>query len=288
MALAGQVVWPIDYQIVLLAVVTGLALSVDSFCASAVDGARGLKGKTTKVMVVFLALVFASFHFLMPTVGYYVGQPFRVFLESYAKWITFGILVFLGVKGIGEQLLDLHVARMENLSNSVGFDGESYILKMGSQGLGAWKIKRRLAYESWRLKRKDRELIDRLCEGNVDKANGVSIYLGHQAKSLTPQKLKDLRNPDQDRTGREERRFFGNVAIQAFATSLDALAIGFSYSTTYDDASALTCFAIIGTVVFAMSLCGGFLGKMVGSRLRFWSNILGSLVLVGLGVSALF
>ncbi len=69
-----------------------------------------------------------------------------------------------------------------------------------------------------------------------------------------------------------------NVIIMAFATSLDALAVGFSISSTGGSAWELAIYA--GIITFALSVFGGIAGKMIGERVGRRAEYLGGGVLI--------
>lgn len=107
--------------------ILSLALSVDSLCASAIN-ATDERVKNKRILFIFIAaLTFGLFHFIMPVIGYFFGSLFVEQIQAYTKWISFGILLFIGLKGIGEQLFDIHVDKMEKLAKSVDFDGENIL-----------------------------------------------------------------------------------------------------------------------------------------------------------------
>jgi putative Mn2+ efflux pump MntP len=73
--------------------------------------------------------------------------------------------------------------------------------------------------------------------------------------------------------------------ILALATSIDALAVGLSYSII--DAPILLPSLIIGLVTFAVSFLGIHFGKKLRGVLEEWAEILGGLVLILIGLKIL-
>ena len=71
----------------------------------------------------------------------------------------------------------------------------------------------------------------------------------------------------------------------AIATSIDALAVGISFA--FLKTSVFEPAAIIGCVTFFMSFCGAILGYRIGRFLENEVEILGGLILIGLGVKIL-
>ncbi len=73
--------------------------------------------------------------------------------------------------------------------------------------------------------------------------------------------------------------------ILAIATSIDALAVGITFATMQVD--LLLASAIIGVITFCVSLFGVFLGSRIGNLLGNKAEIIGGLVLIGIGVKIL-
>jgi manganese efflux pump family protein len=71
----------------------------------------------------------------------------------------------------------------------------------------------------------------------------------------------------------------------AVATSIDALAVGISYSVIA--APILVASTIIGLVTFALCLLGCEFGKRIGTRLERWAEVAGGVALVGIGIQIL-
>lgn len=71
--------------------------------------------------------------------------------------------------------------------------------------------------------------------------------------------------------------------IQAVATSIDALSVGFTISE-YSISEALICNLIIAIVTFVISVAGVLIGKEVGTKLGWKADILGGVILIGIGL----
>lgn len=75
------------------------------------------------------------------------------------------------------------------------------------------------------------------------------------------------------------------VVLLSVATSIDALAVGVSFAfLNVDVAIAVTT---IGLVTFALSLLAVFIGYRIGTRFRRPAEIVGGLVLIGIGTQIL-
>ena len=71
--------------------------------------------------------------------------------------------------------------------------------------------------------------------------------------------------------------------VQAVATSIDALSVGFTIAE-YDFSHALAETVIIGVVTFIISYAGIRIGKKFGTRLSGKASILGGVILILIGV----
>lgn len=76
---------------------------------------------------------------------------------------------------------------------------------------------------------------------------------------------------------------FGTLMIQGIATSIDALSVGFTIAD-YNFLMALICSLIIAAVTFVICITGLIIGKKVGTKLAGKANILGGVILIGIGV----
>lgn len=71
----------------------------------------------------------------------------------------------------------------------------------------------------------------------------------------------------------------------AFATSLDALAVGVSFA--FVDVPIIPAVALIGVTTAVLSAAGVFIGHKAGIRFRRPAEIIGGLVLIGIGTKVL-
>ena len=76
---------------------------------------------------------------------------------------------------------------------------------------------------------------------------------------------------------------FGALMIQGVATSIDELSVGFTIAD-YNFLMALICALIIAVVTFAICIFGLIIGKKVGTKLAGKANILGGVILIGIGI----
>lgn len=82
---------------------------------------------------------------------------------------------------------------------------------------------------------------------------------------------------------------FKNVILGGIATSIDALAVGASMSITGTDFRGVSPLLASVYVVTLLSVVAGLYGgRAVGARFGRWAEIVGGVVLIGIGVSLLF
>ena len=73
------------------------------------------------------------------------------------------------------------------------------------------------------------------------------------------------------------------LLIQAVATSIDALSVGFTISD-YDLIMALVCALIIAVVTFIICMAGLVIGKRFGTKISNKAEILGGVILIVIGL----
>ena len=75
------------------------------------------------------------------------------------------------------------------------------------------------------------------------------------------------------------------LCLLAIATSIDALAVGVSMAFMRVD--ILLSAAVIGVVAFALSVVGGLMGRRLGGLFQRRAELVGGLVLIGIGIKIL-
>lgn len=73
--------------------------------------------------------------------------------------------------------------------------------------------------------------------------------------------------------------------LLGIATSIDAMAVGVSFA--FLDVNVWVAAAVIGVVTFAVCLFGVRLGHRAGHLLAEWAEVIGGLILIGIGVRIL-
>lgn len=266
-----------------------VGLSMDSFCVSASNAIENPgKGKVLRILI--SALVFALFHLGMIEIGYHFGALFAAQLESVFQYLTFGVLVGLGLKEIIETLHELHDAHMARLAAVSKFPGEAYIRKLHKEGLNLTEIKWELRNTGEKLKMGEYHAVQNYVD---DSANAVSlgVYLVHMSHHLTKKTLAEIIHPStaESQAKKAVWSFVGLLLLQALATSIDALAVGFTFAgSDLSEWEALAVFGMIAGVVFLFSLVGGGLGRLFREKAKTAAGIFGALVLIAIGIKALF
>lgn len=78
--------------------ILAIALSMDAFAVAIGLGAK----KNIPGLALKAGLFFGVFQALMPFIGYLGGKGVLGWIEAYAHWIAFGLLIFIGAKMIYE------------------------------------------------------------------------------------------------------------------------------------------------------------------------------------------
>ena len=80
----------------------------------------------------------------------------------------------------------------------------------------------------------------------------------------------------QSQTSKSNELTIGKMFIQAIATSIDALSIGFVYMDK-EVGWAMSLFATIGVVTWILSILAILFGKVIGPKLEKWGDLTMSL-----------
>ena len=81
----------------------------------------------------------------------------------------------------------------------------------------------------------------------------------------------------------ENRLTKQGLLVQAIATSIDALSVGFTIAD-YTLVPAIAASVLIGLVTFIICLFGILLGKKLGTKFTGKTSIIGGLILFGIGL----
>lgn len=101
------------------------------------------------------------------------------------------------------------------------------------------------------------------------------LYIGGK---MLYEAIKGGKESDED-----VRLSFGTLMLQGIATSIDALSVGFTIAD-YDLVMALAAGLIIAVVTFILCMIGLALGKRFGTKISGKAEILGGIILIGIGI----
>ena len=90
------------------------------------------------------------------------------------------------------------------------------------------------------------------------------------------------KNKDTDKSETQKLTFYA-IIVQAVATSIDALSVGFTIAD-YSVLMAVVCTLIVAVVTFAICLVGVQIGKKFGMHLGNRAEIFGGIVLIVIGI----
>ena len=109
-------------------------------------------------------------------------------------------------------------------------------------------------------------------------ALGLLLYIGiTMLVGALKKDEKDGENEKQKTLG------FKALLIQGIATSIDALSVGFTIAE-YQVVMALVSSLIIAVVTFIICMAGLTLGKKFGTKLSNKAEIVGAIILIGIGI----
>ena len=95
--------------------------------------------------------------------------------------------------------------------------------------------------------------------------------------------LKEGIQGEEEEEEGENRLNLKTLLVQGFATSIDALSVGFTIAD-YGFLMALGCVVLIAAVTFIICMGGLEIGKQVGTKLSGKAAILGGVILIFIGI----
>jgi len=96
--------------------------------------------------------------------------------------------------------------------------------------------------------------------------------------------IKESFSKDEEKTHENPFKFV-KMLILAVATSIDALVIGVTFA--FFKINIFIAIAIIGFTTLIISMCGVKIGRTVGGKFKSKAELIGGIVLVGIGVKIL-
>ena len=121
-------------------------------------------------------------------------------------------------------------------------------------------------------------------------AFSVSLANGMNEKNMKKSRMayiggSMIKESMQSEEEKEEvkRLSFAVLMMQGIATSIDALSVGFT-TAGYDLVMAVVCSLIVAVVTFVICETGLCLGKTLGTKLSGKADVLGGVILIGIGI----
>lgn len=105
------------------------------------------------------------------------------------------------------------------------------------------------------------------------------VLLGFIGGKMIWEAVGDIRNPQRENC--QKSFTLRLLLVQAIATSIDALAVGIGFAVM--DVNILSAAGFIAGTTFICSAIGVWIGKKFGSFLKEKAEILGGLILIGIG-----
>ena len=106
------------------------------------------------------------------------------------------------------------------------------------------------------------------------------ILLGFIGGSMIVESIKEFKNMELCKTKKDFT--LRTLLLQGIATSIDALAVGVSFSFLKTNIAIASLF--IGVITFICCLIGAAVGKKFGAYLKEWAKIFGGTILILIGI----
>lgn len=107
------------------------------------------------------------------------------------------------------------------------------------------------------------------------------VLLGFIGSKMIVEGIKDRKNEKEE--VHAKTLTFAGLMVQAVATSIDALSVGFTIAN-YSILMALVCVLVIAVITFVISFVGIILGKKFGIKLGNKAELIGGIILVLIGL----
>ena len=240
--------------VAVLLIAVGLAM--DAFAVSVSTGMTCCDFRWTHNLR--MSAMFGLFQCAMPVIGFYAATRFQSYIENFDHWIAFVLLLFIGGKMLWEAFTS------KNADELLEGAPACPVIPAADPGV----------------------VIPAADPGVVIPAAdpGVVIPAASAGADLPVDAPAQGNNVRKGYTV-SEMLTFKRILILAVATSIDALAVGVSFAFLKTDIWIPSI--LIGIVAFAFSFTGGFLGRKIGPVLGKTAEIMGGLILCGIGIKIL-
>lgn len=238
---------------------TAVSLAADASSAAMTDGMIDRSMNVRKACGI--ALLFGFFQFCMPLIGYYASSFLSALPAAFCSWLSFFLLFGLGAKMIFDGSREYAVRKSRSpVAQADACTGKNEGEKRSYSGKSLFKAS----------------------DATLDGAVCIS------------EKIREKKPSAGKNKAREKAGHFSalkSLMVQAFATSVDALAVGVTFLMA-DAAGNLplpvwpACL-LLGVVAFALSFAAVWVGRIVGDRFSDRAEIAGGTILVAIGVKIL-
>lgn len=99
--------------------------------------------------------------------------------------------------------------------------------------------------------------------------------------------IRESRAPEGEEQPSDGQARHRELFVLAIATSIDALAVGVTFSMVELSVSVWLAVTLIGCTTFLISLCGVFVGNVFGARYKNKAEFVGGVILLLIGVKLL-
>lgn len=237
-------------------ILIGIGRAADAF---AVAMCRGFEAKRFSWKNGFwTAFFFGFFQAAMPLIGFLLASLFADQIAAFDHWVAFGLLSFLGLKMIYEGIKEEIQKRREKAAAT-----ESNKVTGNKPAVTAGAI--------------NYKQIEKIIAEKRKKADEEAGYLNEGTVAEA--------KPVEDKKGCKSGFDLKGLIVMAFATSIDALIIGVTFA--FLEVNIWESVSVIGVITFVLSLFGVFLGSKIGAKLGGKAEILGGVILVGIGLKIL-
>ncbi len=226
-------------------ILIGVGLSMDAFAVSICKGMQLRRHSFGRSILV--ALFFGGFQALMPFLGWLLGSAFAERIERIDHWIAFGLLAFIGAKMIYDAVTE------EEPDGSIKITPPA-------------------------LNRADQK------KDSANEAKGFTDEKAVENKGMVEKEATALSENTED-GGKNPPLPISELVLLAIATSIDALAVGVTFSFLKVD--IVSSCMLIGATTTAISFGGVEIGYLTGGYFRDKAQIFGGSILIALGIRIL-
>jgi putative Mn2+ efflux pump MntP len=247
----------------------GVGLAMDAFAVSVTLGLSAKKLKFADWLMP--GAYFGFFQAMMPTIGFFLGFYFAGKVQSLDHWIAFALLCLIGGKMVKDSLSKDGGDRSKGAGGAAGGGGAASTAVAGNAASVA-------------------------VAGNATGGGGASgigaadsaATVDNAASAATGANTASVGGAGESPhgaggAGSELQPFrFAKMLVLAFATSIDALAVGITFA--FFRVNIARAALMTGAITFFISTCGVAVGRFFGARFKSKAEFIGGLTLILIGV----